>query len=94
MDLHGRMMNLPVEAAKLGVSLRTTTAIAYKTGHKDARHAAAEVALQADACIESLREIVELGLLSGDVESRARSAIGRFDGVEPSALQTPRVVPR
>ena len=30
--------------------------LAYKTGHCDARYAAAEIALQADAKIESMRE--------------------------------------
>lgn len=56
MNMHGRMMNLPMtlDARDAG-----PYANGYKQGHKDARHAAAEVAFNADACIEALRAIVE-----------------------------------
>jgi hypothetical protein len=47
-DYHGRMMNIP--ATEWGAS--------YKHGHRDARHAAAEVALEADAEIAALRAVV------------------------------------
>lgn len=52
MDMHGQMMNLPMtlDARDAG-----PYANGYKQGHKDARHAAAEAALKADACIEALR---------------------------------------
>ena len=51
MNLHGLIMNLPCDTPGFG---RTTTKH-YKEGHCDARHAAAEMALAADAEIESLR---------------------------------------
>lgn len=57
MDLHGQMMNLrcvvPPDA-----QVWANYGYAYKVGHRDARHAAAEVALKADACVRALREIV------------------------------------
>ena len=55
MDLHGRIMNLPATGEPAGGSM------AYKLGHRDARHAAAELALKADACIEALRMLVASG---------------------------------
>jgi len=55
MNLHGQMMNLPMtlEARDAG-----PYANGYKQGHKDARHAAAEAALKADACVEALRGLL------------------------------------
>jgi hypothetical protein len=49
-DYHGRLMNL-----------RTTgrRSVAYREGHRDARHAAAEIANEADAEIARLRETEE-----------------------------------
>ena len=54
MDLYGTIMN--IQAADPG--FETDPARAYKLGHRDARHAAADLALKADACIEVLLEIV------------------------------------
>jgi hypothetical protein len=51
MNLHGQIMNLSCDTPRFG---RTTTKH-YKEGHRDARHAAAELALAADAEIERLR---------------------------------------
>lgn len=51
MNLHDQMMNLTVSRSAGNRSA------AYRLGHRDARHAAAELALKADACIEALREI-------------------------------------
>ena len=54
MNLHGQIMNLgavePDEYADGPV--RT----AYRVGHRDARHAAAELALKADAELDALRK--------------------------------------
>lgn len=44
-DYHGRIMD--IEAYEFG--------LLYKNGHRDARHAAAEIALEADAEIARLR---------------------------------------
>ena len=56
MDLHGQIMNILADANKAGTD---DARLAYLHGHRDARHAAAELALKADACIEALRAIVE-----------------------------------
>jgi hypothetical protein len=52
MDLHGQMMNLPCDASNLPLGFEG----AFKQGHKQARHAAAELALGADAEIARFRE--------------------------------------
>ena len=52
MSLHGEIMNLP---AKPSISANASVDHAYRVGHRDARHAAAELALKADAEIERLR---------------------------------------
>lgn len=43
-DLHAAIMNIPADHAK---ACGTNNAPAYKIGHRDARHAAAELAIQA-----------------------------------------------
>lgn len=74
----------------------TSPFLAYKDGHRDARHAAAELALQADACIEALRALLqgnEYRPIGGDSPAwhmksmprdadldRAREALAAFDG--------------
>lgn len=99
MDLHGQIINLRVDAMPTlplcGGSAATREALAYKVGHRDARHAAAELALKADACIESLRALMagnDFRTLQGiqawhckqipaeaDL-NRAREALAAFDG--------------
>ena len=54
MDLHGQIMNLPADGATLDWA---NTREAYLYGHRDARHAAAELALKADACVQALRDL-------------------------------------
>ena len=51
MSLHDEIMNLPSGQGTMSQS----PDMAYKIGHRDARHAAAELALKADAEIERLR---------------------------------------
>lgn len=56
MDLHGNIMNIKATSTNLGKAIDTVMgsstdlekmlALAYKLGHKDARHEAAEMALQ------------------------------------------------
>jgi hypothetical protein len=50
-NLHNRMFNLRCEVPPMVVDDQ-----AYKLGHRDARHAAAELALSADEQIRKLRE--------------------------------------
>jgi hypothetical protein len=52
MSLHDDIVNLPDASAALFGSVEE--AFAYKVGHRDARHAAAELALAADARIAEL----------------------------------------
>lgn len=85
MDLHGDIMNIqaliPTEALEDG------KVHAYKIGHKDARHAAAELALKADARIEELEEALkELYIASGTVANCAYN-VGQsqedWDNIKP-----------
>ena len=60
MNLHYQIMNLRVAPTELATSLYAgDTTLAYKIGHRDARHAAAELALAADAEIERLRILLD-----------------------------------
>jgi len=61
MDLHGQIMNLPQTPGLPMVNATEAQLAAYKIGHRDARHAAAELALKADACVEALRTLVAAG---------------------------------
>ena len=60
MSLESRIMNLPASGEPAGGSM------AYKLGHRDARHAAAEIASEGDALTEqmaaSLQIMVETNL--------------------------------
>ena len=53
MSLHDEIMSLPVKSDVEGFTISARTN--YKQGHRDARHAAAELAVQADAEIAQLR---------------------------------------
>lgn len=53
MDLHGKVMNLQAKPYD-GTDAYTH----YCRGHRDARHAAAELALKADAVIEAARAVL------------------------------------
>ena len=65
MDLHGQIMNIqePSDRA-LGQAVADSrieapdVIHAYKCGHRDARHAAAEIALQGDKALDLLRRII------------------------------------
>jgi len=71
MNLHDKIMNIRVNLTELASSLYAgDTALAYKVGHRDARHAAAELASEADALI------AELGA--------ALRAIAQFSEYEPA----------
>ena len=51
-DYHNRIMNIP---AGEGMPHENPSRTMYKTGHRDARHAAAEIAAEAEAAIHSLK---------------------------------------
>jgi len=54
MDYHGRIMNI-----QCVVPTSVIWPTSYKFGHRDARHAAAEIACEAQAEIARLREALE-----------------------------------
>lgn len=67
MNYHGKMMNIPTKDFPTAdwehayeyypeVAKAPEVQLAYKYGHRDARHAAAEIALEADRTIEELQE--------------------------------------
>ena len=59
MDLHGRIMNIADNVTTNTNAMAGNDAfLAYKEGHRDARHAAAELALKASGCIDCLQAIV------------------------------------
>lgn len=58
MNYHAKMMNIPDNVSG-GMPLGEAR-VAYKVGHKDARHAAAEIAAKADADIATLRSALQL----------------------------------
>ena len=63
MNLHGQIMNLAVRKEDKLRAYSVGDALVYEYGHRDARHAAAELALEADAEIERLRAENEALLL-------------------------------
>jgi hypothetical protein len=67
-NYHGAMMNLPCEVPQTMLTSESSR-MAYKTGHRDARHAAAELALGADREVDQLRDA-----LRGDVRISAKAA--------------------
>lgn len=63
MNLHSEIMNIECGQTKGRIAVQTQNGQAYKLGHRDARHAAAELSLKADARIEELEEALR-GLLN------------------------------
>ena len=59
MNFHERMMNIQVDQEEINACTdNQSESIAYKLGHRDARHAAAEIANEADLEIERLKKLV------------------------------------
>lgn len=58
MSYHDKIMNIPVSVTMSEIGLREHMLV-YKDGHADALHAAAEIAVQADARIEMLLESLQ-----------------------------------
>lgn len=57
MNLHNEIMNIQIDTNKIVPKhISPVGNHAYKEGHRDARHAAAELSLKADARIEELEE--------------------------------------
>ncbi len=61
MNIHNQIMNIPCDKIKLNDVKKYSTSVvmAYKEGHRDVRHAAAELSLKAEARIDELEEILK-----------------------------------
>jgi hypothetical protein len=64
MNLHSDIMNIQIDEEDLKANLPKASFAAYKVGHRDARHAAAELSLKAEARIEELENILNKLLFS------------------------------
>ena len=64
MNLNSLIMNIPCDKIKLNDVKKYSTSVvmAYKEGHRDARHAAAELSLKAEARIEELEFLLKEAL--------------------------------
>lgn len=58
MNLHNQIMNIPCSETQSRIAVQTKNHQAYKLGHRDARHAAAELSLKAEARIDELEEVL------------------------------------
>ena len=76
MNIHGKIMNIPVDNSQHD-DMSERERIAYKLGHRDARHAAAEMALEdnEDDYILALENAARLALLE-------LSGINQADGMK------------
>lgn len=59
MSLHNEIMNTPVDKDMIEFLDSPSTKAAYRVGHRDARHAAAELSLKYEALIEKLFDALE-----------------------------------
>ena len=73
MSLHNEIMNLPCDPSHANDEFADRR-FAYKFGHRDARHAAADLALKADA------EIAQLKAERDALEEQLRTTIQALDG--------------
>lgn len=58
MNYHNEIMNLPVTVNMAQIGLKENM-INYKEGHRDARHAAAEIVQNADVKIDNMTRILQ-----------------------------------
>jgi hypothetical protein len=60
MNLHGKCINIPCLIGGSDTTIWGNDAyLAYKNGHRDARHAAAQLALQADSAMEEAAQVIK-----------------------------------
>ena len=55
MSLHDKIMNIPTDVEDLSQMGR----MLYKTGHRDARHAAAEMAIKYDSFVNGVEQMMK-----------------------------------
>lgn len=68
MDLHAQIMNLPVKPGLATANATDNQMVFYKLGHRDARHAAAELASAQSGRIARLEEALRNILAATDGE--------------------------
>lgn len=61
MNIHNHIMNIQIDRARMMDQLNFVSDYntAYKLGYRDARHAAAELSLEAEARIEELEDFLK-----------------------------------
>ena len=82
MNLHNEIMNLPCEPSQRDI-MNDREITAHKIGHRDARHAAAELAIKSDSLIEEMKlqlEDILDWLEQGDVEDSFADPIRKLVG--------------
>lgn len=78
MDLHAEIMNIQIDEQRLFYTHGNEGLYAYKLGHRDARHVAAELSLKAQVRIEELEQALQkLYLASGPVSNCAYN-VGQY----------------
>ena len=84
MNLHNEIMNIQMPTDFDYADFHSKV-YAYKSGHRDARHAAAELSLKAEARIEELESIIQGTIdclsVSGDAEGLADFVIENLSRV-------------
>lgn len=77
--MHDKIMNIPI-ASDFDYSDFPSKVYAYKSGHRDARHAAAEASLIADELLEALEAVVSVADRATVEFDMARAAISKARG--------------
>ena len=75
MSYHNEIMNIPAEMGGGMFIYPSREVLFFKTGHREARHAAAEIAMHADKRIEALEKALR----------NARSLLTAYVGTKTSA---------
>jgi hypothetical protein len=76
MNMHGRIMNLPGAGGLSEIGTTHGEQLAYKRGHRDARHAAAEIAVKGDALVEELVAALAAMCKSMPTDGEMRDGLG------------------
>lgn len=60
MTLQNEIMNIQIDEKELRANLPAASFAAYKVGHRDARHAAAELSLRNEEVMDLIEEAIKL----------------------------------
>ena len=85
MDLHGQIINILADANKAGTD---DARLAYLHGHRDARHAAAELAVEHAAAANEMRKEVERCFdIAQALDAMNPTLEGAFTGTPSARIQ-------